>query len=181
MKTLNSLTTIVICSALFSGCSFVPPKDINSTFFSPPPGSTLTLKRSITIPANDTRVRIQEGKIQPSYSALDSYYPNCEFELYSISEQQRVVEPDTFTITKVIRNEEVVSLPHLNKVAGISFGGGPPLYDYQTIMEIRSNNQPDVVKLTCAQWEDSNDGQHITIRQIRKTLGQFFELSLTKN
>lgn len=187
MKTPITITSLTLATLLLSACSFVPPKDVNSTFYSPPVGSILTLKRKITIPANDARVRIQNGEIQPSYFALDSYYPNCEFELYSVSEKSREVMPDKFTITKVVRNEEIVSLVSPTQVAAsgftasIGFGDSSPIFDYQTVMNLRSANQPDVFKLTCMQWEDPNDGDHVTITQIRKTLGNIFELTLAED
>jgi len=180
MKYSMHLSVVGLLAIGLTGCSYQAPKDIGSSFYSPPVGSTLTLNQSIEIPANNTQVRIQDGKIIKSYWSLDAYYPNCNFELRDIAPVERTVKPDTFNISRVIRDTENVMLNRPTVVAG-SGDGGPPTVDYMTIMELYSANQPDVVRISCQHWNEANDGEHLNIKQIRKTLGDIFTLSLSDN
>jgi len=176
---------ISIFVASFNGCAYQPPKDTNSSFYSPPVGSQLQLHDTLTIPANDTQVRIQGGKIINSSWSLDAYYPNCNFELRPIASVERIVHPDTFVISRVIRDTENVMLtsPAIVARAGAisrsgSSGNGAPSVNYMTIMDLHSPRQPDVMRLTCQHWEDPSDSRHLSITQIREVLGNLFTLSL---
>ena len=176
----HSAHTPVICLlvASLSGCAYQPPKDVNSTFYSPPAGSKLQLHSALTIPANNTEVYIQDGKVISSYWSIDAYYPNCNFELRERAEVKRRVQPDTFTIFRVVRNTENVMLGTPTVVASSSSGNGAPNVDFMIIMDLHSERQPGVMRITCRQWEDPSDGNHLSIVQIRKTLGDLFTLRL---
>jgi len=168
---------ISILVASFNGCAYQAPKDISSSYYAPPVGSKLQLHSALIIPANDTQVRIQDGKVISSSWDLDAYYPNCNFELHTRAEVARTVQPDTFMISRVIRDTENVML-HSPRVVARSSENGAPNVDYITIMDLSSPRQPDVMRLTCQHWEDPSDSYHLSIRQIRKTLGSLFTLTL---
>ena len=170
-------TILLLLSLTLAACQYVPPRDINSQFFSPPAGSQLRLTRPLTIPGNDAGVFIQYGKPQYSNWQLDQYYPHCDFELRTRSNHERVVEPDTFTVTRTVRETENVSLAPA-VVASSDTGNGAPHENYMTILYLHSDKQPDVFRMTCQHWEDPGDGRHLTIRQIRQTLGDLFTLEL---
>jgi len=173
---MKKIILLLSCLAL-AACQYVPPRDISSPFFSPPAGSTLRLTRQLTIPANDAGVMIQYG--QPQYSSwkLDQYYPHCDFELRTRAPRQQVVEPDTFTVTRTVREiENVLLAPAI--VASSDSANGPPHENYMTVLYLHSDRQPDVLRMTCQYWEDPNDGQHLTIKQIREALGDLFILEL---
>jgi hypothetical protein len=168
---------LLLSLTLVAGCQYVPPRDIGSPFFSPPAGSQLRLTRPLTIPANDAGVFIQYGKPQYSVWQPDRYYPSCDFELRTRSSHERVVEPDTFTVTRTVRETENVMLaPAI--VASHDTGNGAPHENYMTILYLHSDKQPDVFRMTCQHWEDPSDAQHLTIKQIRQALGDLFTLTL---
>jgi len=176
----------LIITALLAGqltaCSFTPEPGPDSVFYSPPVGSQLRLNVAITIPAHDTDIYIQDGKVQSSYWSVDAYYPHCNFELRTRTAVARQVEPDTFIITRVVRDIENVLLNNPVRVAG--FGSGdtaPPHEDYMVIMDLRSDTQSDVMRMTCQHWEDPNEGNHLTINEMRKALGKLFTLTLASN
>lgn len=173
-------TTLLIFSLMLAGCQYVPPRDIDSPFFSPPAGSQLRLTRPLTIPANDAGVFIQYGKPQYSVWQPDRYYPNCDFELYSRASHERVVEPDTFTVTRTVRGiDNVMLAPAV--VASSDTGNGAPHENYMTVLYLHSDRQPDVFRMTCQHWEDPNEGDHLTVKQIRQALGDLFILELAGN
>jgi len=172
---------IVLASLLISSltsCAFQPPKDINSSFYTTPIGSQLKLHRALTIPANNTQVRIQNGEVINSYWDLDAYYPNCNLELRERTEVARIIKPDTFIISRVTRDTENVMLNKPTVVTGFSAGGSAPNVDYLTIMHLHSPRQPEVTQISCQHWEDANDGSHLSIEKIRKTLDGLFTLTL---
>lgn len=171
---LTLLNLLIICLA---SCAYQAPKDINSSYYVPPVGSKLRLHSALIIPANDTQIRIQYGKVISSSWDLDAYYPNCNFELRKRAEVARTIQPDTFIISRVTRDTENVML-HSPRVVASSSGDGAPSVDYITIMDLSSARQPDVMRLTCQHWEDPSDSYHLSIKQIRKTLGELFTLTL---
>jgi len=170
-----ALVSLLIFS--FAGCAYQAPKDINSSFYSPPVGSTLTLHRPVTIPANDTQVHIQNGQLINSFRELDAYYPNCNFEIRERAEVERTVQPDSFIISRVVRDTENVML-HTPVLIASASGNGAPGVDYITIMDLYSPRQPSVMRMSCQHWEDPSDSYHLSIKQIRKTLGDLFTLTL---
>lgn len=178
MKYPLQLTLLNLLIISLASCAYQPPKDINSSYYAPPVGSKLQLHSALIIPANDTQVRIQDGKVIHSSWDLDFYYPNCDFELYERAEVKREVTPDTFVISRVVRGFEDVLLHTPTVIASSSGGGGAPNVDYMTIMDLYSPRQPDVFRLTCQHWEDPSDSYHLSIKQIRKTLGDLFTLTL---
>ena len=162
---------------LLAGCQSAPVKDIHSPFYAPPVGSILQLHTPIDMPANELSVIIQYGKIQPSSWQLDQYAPHCDFELRDRHGSSPRVEPDRFVITRVIQDTENVLLTPL-QLAGLGANGAPPLEEYQVIMYLHSDKQPNVFRMTCKHWSDPNDAEHLSIVKIREALGKMFSLVL---
>ena len=182
MKQTFQAFSIALLGLGLTACAYQPPKDINSSFYAPPVGAQLQLNSSLTIAANEAEARIQDGKHINTYWNLDTYYANCTIELRDLANVERTIEPDTFTITGVIQDTENVMLHTPTIVASAGSGdGGPPLVDYMTIMTLHSDKQPDVTKMSCQNWNEANDGEHLSIVQIRKTLGDLFTLRLPKS
>lgn len=169
---------IPLLGFMLASCQYVPPRDIGSPFFSPPAGSQLRLTRPLTIPANDAGVFIQDGKPQYSSWRLNRYYPHCDFELHTRASQERVIEPDTFTVIRTVRaTENVLLAPAIVASFGGS-GDGPPGENYMTTLYLHSDRQADVFRMTCQHWEDPSEGKHLTVQQIRQTLGDLFVLTI---
>lgn len=141
-------------------------------------GSELLLTQNITIPANQTSVYIQYGKVT-TYSGRDQYYPNCKFELYSISDEPRVVQKDSITIKQVLRNTDYASTK-LPLYAGPLSGsvGNPAAIIYSVIFSLQSQLQSDVFRLTCEHWADPLAGTDLTLDEVRKTLTPLFEMKV---
>jgi hypothetical protein len=56
--------------------------------------------------------------------------------------------------------------------------GGISFYIFRTILDLRSERQPQVRWLTCQQWADPALGQHVTIREMRAALGEIFTIQV---
>lgn len=94
------LTTLFTLTA----CSLTPPKSMMDV----QAGDTFTLNKPVTIPAHDTRAFIQNGRMT-THSGFNRYEQHCEVEVKHLSDKPQVVQPDTFTITKVRINSEAIA------------------------------------------------------------------------
>jgi hypothetical protein len=160
----------------------------NSPFYLVPAGSTLTLTRSLTIPANQVAVFLQGGEVVAS-GGINQYYPHCKFELQRRLDAAQTVQADSFEITKVVQEiGHSVALDGL-QLAGVSIGiginigsrgDGASLQTYSTRMTLRSARQPEVFRLSCGQAALPHEGQHVSINEMRKALGGIFTLDLAK-
>ena len=168
---------IPLCAVLLGACSSEVVRDENSQFFSVPPGSTFALNRDITIQPDQTSVYLQNGSITP-VGNVDFYKPNCKFELYTISEQARVVKPDTFTVTRIVDRREDVST-RWPRYAGLVMGSdGPSHLTFSTTMYLESQLQPDVFRMDCKRWDWPPTGEFLSINEMREALGDYFTLTL---
>lgn len=59
-------------------------------------------------------------------------------------------------------------------------GDSPTAENNITEIFLHSPKQPDVLRLSCMHWEDVSDANHLTIKQIRATLGKYITLKLNK-
>ncbi len=160
--------------------------DENSPFYVVPVGARLILNRAITVPANDAGVYIQNGEVARSFWGVKSHYPYCALDMRKRLEMPQTVRPDEFTITRVSQETvysvradftRLARLPFVH-VADVDQGDGASYQIYATIMTLRSERQPDVLRLTCAQWQYPPLQQHVTINEMRKALGSLLTLRL---
>jgi len=157
------------------------PYDENSEFTRIPAGSSLKLNQDIHIAANSLAVFMQDGSIKP-YSTIDKYYPHCKFELYTLSEDARTVQPDTFKIVQVVDETDMSSLPSpmyasLQTADGNS-DGGPSVVSFTTSMYLKSKTQNDVYRMSCMHWDLINESRYLSIAEIRKAMGNVFTLEI---
>ncbi len=158
----------------------------NSPFYPVPAGSTLTLTRHLTIPAEQVAVFLQGGEVVAS-GGINQYYPHCKFELQRRLDKAQTVQPDSFEITKVVQEiGHSVALDGL-QLAGVSVGiginigsrgDGASLQTWSTRMMLRSTRQPGVFRLSCGQTALPHEGQHVSINEMRKALGSVFTLAV---
>jgi hypothetical protein len=160
----------------------------NSPFYPVPSGSTLTLTRSVTIPADQVAVYLQGGEVVPA-GRINQYYPHCKFELIHRRDTGQTVRPDDFEIIKVVRETghsvalAGLQLAQMSVGIGINVGmdrDGSSLQTYSTRLMLRSARQPQVFRLSCGQAALPHEGQHVSINEMRKALGNLFTLELAR-
>ena len=158
----------------------------NSPFYLVPTGSTLTLTRSVTIPADQVAVYLQGGEIVPA-GRINQYYPHCKFELIHRRDTRQTVQPDDFEIIKVVQEIghsvalDGLQLAQMSVGIGINVGmdrDGSSLQTYSTRLMLRSARQLQVFRLSCGQAALPHEGQHVSINEMRKALGNVFMLEL---
>ena len=184
---LAAMKCVVFALAMLSltACSINDTKDESSIFYVVPVGSILQLNQVVTISGDQVASYVQNGELM-SYDAVDKYKPNCKFEIYTMSEQSRTVEPDTFEIIKVVDEVESSSIEMRTQLAmrGNAYVFGmldrSYVFNYATMMYLRSEKQKDVYRMTCQHWEDVKDDRYLTVTQMRAAMGEIFTLVIKK-
>jgi hypothetical protein len=177
-----ALATLTACqSARYIG-------DESSPYYVVPVGSRLVLNRDLTIPANQVGVYLQGGQLV-SYRDVNQYHPHCKFEVRTLTDAPRTVRADEFMVMRATQQQlPSVRAPIQVAGAGIHIGigigggsqdGGPSPEAYATRLVLKSERQPDVLRLTCGHWDMPNPyAVHLSISQIRKTLGDVMSLRI---
>lgn len=133
----------------------------NSPFYVVPAGSRLVLERELTIPGNRAAVYIQGGQTR-SYRDVNPYYPYCKFEVRSPRDTMQKIQPDDFAVTRAFQETPpmVRAEPQrpgvsarLVRVSSMDSDSGVSATVFATTMWLRSDRQPDVSRMTCAQWD----------------------------
>lgn len=162
----------------------------NSPFYLVPAGSTVTLTRNLTVPAEQVAVFLQGGEVVAS-GGINQYYPHCKFELQRRLDKAQTVQPDSFEITKVVQE-----IGHSVALDGVQFaevsvgfgihisangdGDGASLQTWSTRMTLRSARQPEVFRLSCGQAALPPEGRHVSINEMRKALGGVLTLEVAR-
>ncbi|MFQ6022174.1 MAG: hypothetical protein ACE5NW_05580 [Acidiferrobacterales bacterium] len=150
-----------------------------SPYFSVSVDSTLVLKQELTVPAKNASVWFQRGRAVTQFYEVHKYNPYCRLTLDTKRDVPQTIQPDEFVIRRVGQRDEFTVDGGFIQVAEIPRDGGFEAFQVKaTRMELRSESQPDVVRLTCASWGLPQDMSHVTIREIRQTLGDIFALQL---
>jgi hypothetical protein len=177
--------TPVVAAALLTACQTTAYEgNENSPYYQVPVGSRLTLNRDLAIPANQAGVYLQGGQVVPQ-AQVNMYHPHCKFELRRVPDTALTVRPDEFVITRAVQNEQHSVRAPLQLAAGPGFratraqeDGGPTVQAYVTRLNLRSERQPDVLRLNCGQWGYPPHTEHVSIQQIRKALGEVCTLKI---
>lgn len=198
------LLVLPLATAL-GACHGTPLPYEESPYSVIPAGAQLTLHRDLTIPAGWARLYIQGGGPRP-YSDVNPYHPHCRLEVERVREVPQTVKADVFRVEKVVYEELPwpagggsflpASVPRAGLIGAVgiearedlgrgayiagSFGvaDGSSPWTYATHFRLRSERQPEVRRLTCQHWNDPTLAVHLTIRQIRETLGDLFTLEI---
>jgi hypothetical protein len=153
--------------------------DENSPNFRIPVDSKLVLQQELLVPARRDRVYFQKGKVS-LFQYVNQYLPYCALSLYAKKDVAQTIVPDEFIVHKTYRQFLFDLAMGPVMVAGLSPGGGMTYQVLATLLELRSVNQPDVVRMTCSNWGLPQDSAHLTLGQMRESLGDIFLLEMPK-
>ena len=185
-----SVVLVVFVSACQTAYKDGQPNE-DSPYYEVPVDSKLILHRDLTIPPKTTIVYLQRGQIFLKHYQVNRWGTYCELELSRKRDVPQTIEADEFAIYKV-KQERVFGDGGFIQLAsrGVGFGGVAQFgrddggrQDYEVVatrMALRSERQPDVHALICASWEPAQAMSYLTIREIRKTLGDIFTLQLAE-
>ena len=161
-----------------------------SSYYIVPVGTTVTLHERLDIGPRRARVFLQDGTVVSSIglgSGFSEYAPHCHFSVNEVLEVAQVIEPDTFTVTRVrmLDFQQVVDgLPEGRTLVAMLGGGfgddGPDDVFHARQYDLDSPRQSQVRALTCAgALDDPVDAVPPSLVDIRQALGAFASLSVS--
>ncbi len=160
---------------LLAACQTVAyQSDENSPYYAVPVGTRIILHRELVVPADRVDVYLQGGRMV-AYAEVNPYQPFCTLDVRQRRDTPQTVAPDEFAVTKATQDIRY-SLRSPGVV--LAMDGTPSFEVYSTILALRSERQPQVMGLTCAQWQYPPLQRHVTINEMRKALGVLFTLRL---
>jgi hypothetical protein len=176
----------ILIMVFLAGCVWQHEFGPESPHYLPPVGSQLAVIKPIAIRANKASAWLQDGEIR-AHKEIDSYYPNCKFELNTVINVNRTIEPGSFAIIHVYQEEQSMVRPTIRLAASFRLGvgiggilaggdGGPSPIPYATVFNLHSDAQPDVLRMTCMHWEDPTDARFLTLSEIRQALGDYISI-----
>ena len=183
---MKTFALLMLTGLLLTACSQsgLVKQDTASTLYLPPVGSTIELKKPLSVPGGRTRIFIQGGKVS-SLGGVDQYRPNCNFEVRTLADQPREIKPEDFPVVRVQRvTEEVVQLELPRRVAGLGLAGmdsdsSLPMVVRGVHLWIGSDTQPDVMRMTCrGAFADAWAAEMPSIDQMNRALGDYASLQL---
>lgn len=155
------------------------PDRETSPYVSIPGGATLELLQDQQVPAERARFYIQYGQVKP-FKEIDLYYPNCSLLVNDVLDTPQTIKKDRFIVYRTQRTVDLAALRSplvYSRMRGVD-DSGPSYETWTTTLYLRSEQQPQVRLLRCEHWEDPTDGQHLSIKQIRDTLGDVMKLHI---
>ncbi len=171
---------IVACMVLLLlGCRTVSSAD--PAYIIPAAGGQVRIDQRLMVPGGQTRVFLQKGRMV-SKLKLDRYYPSCNFEVWSLSQDPTVIHPGSFVITQADRGADMVVSLEPMRVAGLRWH--PHDDDHSMIMHVvhmrlQSAQQPNVYRLTCRGWlAVPAEARRPTLADMREALGRLASIRL---
>jgi hypothetical protein len=128
-------------------------------------------------------VFLQAGQVLP-FPQINQYHPFCKFEVYRVVDATQTVRADEFTVTKMVQTmEHSVRAPQqlaAMTVVSSTADGGPSVQAFVTRLNLRSERQPEVLRLSCGHWDYPGQptAVQLSIQQIRKALGGVMTLKI---
>ena len=150
-----------VCVTLLAGCQTVGTNNPATIFFKIPSGSKLILNKELAIPAGEAHILLQHGE---ATSGASEYYINCRFEVRDLG--PRVIQPDTFLITRDSSQREWVDQPSIMR--------------FYKVFHLKSERQPDIMPMICQYWAYPLIGRPVTIQEIQEALGSYFTFEFAR-
>jgi hypothetical protein len=154
---------VVLVVAFITGCGnpMAVKNDIDSQFFYIRPGSKLILHKDVTIPKERSHASFQHGK---AVSGLDNYTVGCVLDVRNLG--PGMVSAGTFTIPRAESSQEWISRPNIMR--------------FYRVIYLQSDSQPDVLRLTCQDWDGPLLGTDISVPEMRDALGSYFSFEFAQ-
>ncbi|MDJ0958596.1 MAG: hypothetical protein QNI91_17140 [Arenicellales bacterium] len=163
----------MIVTLLFSGCVSVGSTPVRML----PVGSKVQVNQELSA-VGGARISIQYGRVMPRRQ-ITLVDPHCQFYLYRSQEEMRdpvVVKPGVFTVKRTFQRRDYAWAEGLQLAFFTASGDGDPTRHPTTIMELSSDEQPEVKDLRCAIWGTTYIEGYLTIEQMQATLGDLVKL-----
>ena len=173
---MKHLGTVIILITTMLACSNENIRDEASFIYSIPVGSKLILNQIITISPGLGRAYFQDGEVTKEKN-LNIYYPHCSITLNTLKQNHQTINPAIFNIIKVVDDEEYAqgSILYASNDLKLS-SDGPLITGLVSYYYLESDTETDVRTLECIQWDTPYENRHLSIKEVRKSLGELFTL-----
>ena len=165
---------LIVCCLLLSIAACQTPNiaDDNATVSLTPAIATVTLNKEFPIRPDRTNEYIQNGEIT-LFEHISEYDPFCKLELRNLAEVARVIQPDTFTVSRIYQETEFAGFRKMI-LAG---DGSSGLIMSTTYLYLQSEKQHGIFRLSCMRLDMSFYARHVSVDEMRDTLGSMLTLS----
>jgi hypothetical protein len=179
----SSRFLLVILPVVFAGgCSSLVVTNPNALYYVPPPGSQVVIKQRLEVPPGRTRVFLQYGQVIPK-SELNDYAANCDFEVNTLNDKPRYIEPGDYNVVySERRTDSIVSrgpvyLAALNLSGMEDRGDGTPMVFEEIRLSLTSAVSPDIRELACrGVLTDPSEVLPPTLPEMNQALGSNAEI-----
>ena len=153
-------------------------------------GDKVILNQSISTPGG-AKIFLQNGKVKKRSEVRESV-PYCYFHLRRSSEvidTEASLSSEQFMVIRTSRRNDMVQntqpweQPRDQPQAVVAmtiFDQDSSEKTLTTRIFLASNNQPEVIGLNCAVWAVPYERSHVTLEEIRKSLGKLVTLNLAE-
>jgi len=155
---------------VLSSCALPQPRAAAAPLYATPAGSVLVLTQDLEIPAGSARVYLQGGGVR-AFSEIDPWYPHCWLLSRLVNEVPQVVRADRFRIVRVGHGTEQSARRATGLVRVSGSDGGPPAYNFATLLELESPRQAQVMRLECTVKSDYAQGEFVDLAQFARAVG----------
>lgn len=178
----NPLLVMALVGSIIPGCAGIP-MDADSEknwYVTARPGSTVEVTQALTAPSG-ARLNIQNGEVLPWRKVVERR-PYCQFRVLRPSvrlDEPFQIDAGTFTVKRVYRQKDFVGLAGRQYAFGDGdedFENAPSERTMATYFELSSDAQPDVYQLVCARWDDPYGYNHLSLEEMRQTLGDLVRI-----
>lgn len=150
-------SALILSSLLLQGCSSHPLLDTETQNV-----TEFKLNQAVKVAPNSARTYFQEGESLGS-AGFSRYRQHCRLEINTLKDTVQVIQADSFKITSIRTDEEMIAQQtgpvQLAMNSGndsynnlLAFIGGENRIKSMDLIHfyLQSDQQPDVVRLTCA-------------------------------
>ena len=160
------LVCVIMTAGLISCANY---QSVNQS----PENLVLILNQDVSVESGRARVFLQNGQVTKTKN-LETYAPSCDFEVVDVSKQgaEQVIHSDEFRVLRVYY--AAPDTTKLNFEPGEQYAQEGFEYlntTYLTQFDLRSETQPDVLRLNCKIWSIDPYQRYLSPAQIDQTLG----------
>ncbi len=158
-----------------ASCAANPSYTLRQTLDQLPPGTRLEIQQPLRIPAGQTYLWFQRGRIVP-ITSLMAWSPHCSLDLHHPLESSRELTGGVFLVTEVSELASGQGMPWVVRPAS-SIWRDRGSWDVTTLFQLSSADHPEVKRLRCQVMIDSwADYDVITLQGLQTVLGEYFRI-----
>ncbi len=132
------------------------------------------------MPAGTARVHIQDGAAR-AWRELNRYSPYCDLEVRTVSRADAavIVHADAFELVGVEHPMPREGNPWRPRWTVFDDDGGP--YTLLTRVRLRSERQPEVMRLNCSRWSNNRFDTYLSLQEIQEVLAPLADFAFPGN